>query len=206
MTVLYIIRHGETLLNRENRFQGAIDYPLTERGLQQALCIAEILRREKLAAIYSSPALRAVTTAEAIAKPHGLDVITDSRLSEMNHGEMEGLSLEDLERRYPGFLHKWMERPADMRIPGGETLREVQQRAWRAVEEMAARHRDSTIALVSHNLTIITILCRAAGTSLDEFRSFRQSVACINIISFSHGMTPKIIKVNDTSHLSEDAI
>jgi len=126
---LILIRHGLTIWNHEFRYQGHTDIELSEEGVKQAQALQKRLAGEKLDAIYSSDLSRAVQTASIIAKPHRLELITDSRLREVNFGVWEGLNFKEIESRYPDLLKTWLEAPHNLEIPQGETFMAMHDRA-----------------------------------------------------------------------------
>lgn len=201
---LLLVRHGETLWNRERRFQGFSDIPLSEKGRSQARALARCLRNCRLAAVYTSDLIRARRTAEAIAREHGVEVRVDARLREMNQGALEGKALEDLVREYPGLLERWLAEPAEIQMPGGESLRCAQERAWEAVQEIRRAYSDGTIVLVGHNLCLLAVICRAVGLDLNHFRRLRIENASITEILFA-GSEPVLLRLNDTRHLEKDS-
>jgi len=197
---MLLIRHGETVWNQERRCQGFTDVPLSDRGDGQALALAQALKGARLAAVYTSDLVRARRTAEAIAEPHRILVNSDARLREMNQGTLEGQNLEGLLSGHPELLKKWMREPAEVEMPQGESMRGVQARAWQAVKDISARHGNDLVAVVSHNLCILSIICRAINLDLNNFRRLRMENASISEIEFgSHG--PVLCRINDTAHL-----
>ena len=201
-TRIFLIRHGETLWNREQRCQGFTDVELSDYGLEQAELVGNYLKQTaELSSVYSSDLCRAQKTAEAIAKKQGLQVISDPRLRELNQGEMEGKNLKDMLDRQPGFLEKWMAEPAELVMPGGESLQQLQARAWEAFSEIVARHKGQTLAIVSHNLCNTTILCKILDLHLNLFRRIKQSSTALNEIEFGqYGAV--IMRLNDTHFLN----
>ena len=201
---LFLVRHGETESNRLNLVLGRDDVPLNERGLWQAERVARALAREPLAAVYSSPLQRALDTARAVAAPHGLAVQIEQGLIEMDIGEADGLTLAEVGSRYPGLLEAWAsEEGPDQPMPGGERLVDVQERAWAAVQDLAARHADETVAAVAHNFVILTLLVRVLGIRLAQFRRLRHSLAAVSVIDFLPARV-LLVRLNDTCHLEAD--
>jgi broad specificity phosphatase PhoE len=201
---LILIRHGQTDHNLNRIALGRADVPLNERGRRQARAVAaSIVTRPD--ALYSSPLVRCRETAAAIARGTSATVTLDDRLIEMDVGEMEHLTREELRERYPDFLRLWLSGDAsdvaDARMPGGETLREVQERGWAAVQAMPEAHPDGTVVAVTHNFVIRTILCRALNLPLGEFRRFEHSVAAFSILDFGK-RGPTVKRLNDISHLA----
>ena len=199
---LILARHGQTAANREQLGLGLQDVPLTEKGLHQAEALAEALAEAKIDAIYSSPLRRALDTARAIASRHGLDVVTDEGLTEMDVGELDGLTFEEMRSRYPDFLSRWLGAEAGtLRMPGGsESLQEVQDRAREAVSRIAEHHERGTVVAVTHNFTIHALLCDALNMSICDFRRLRHDLAAISTLDVRDGRTV-VVGVNDTCHL-----
>ena len=132
---------------------------------------------------------------------HNLPVEVDEGLSEMDVGEVDGLSLEKVRELYPDFLQRWLgPEVATLPMPGGESLQEVQDRAWEAVQRIAGRHPEDIVCAVSHNFTIHVILCRALGLPITEFRRLRHDLAAVSVLDIS-GDRAVLVRLNDTCHL-----
>jgi len=202
-TLVFLVRHGETLWNREQRCQGFTDVDLSEKGKEQAEKLARYLAKiSRLEAVYSSDLIRARKTAEAIARLQGVEVQTDARLRELNQGEIEGKNLHSLLMDYPEILQKWMTEPAEVKMPGGESLRQLQARAWQAFQEIVEKNRGAELAIVAHNLCNTAILCKILELDLNHFRRIKQSSGALNIIEITN-TGPVIIRLNDTHFLEE---
>jgi broad specificity phosphatase PhoE len=199
---LLLIRHAETGHNRDSRVQGQADIPLSELGLRQAQALGRYLCDQSLAAVVSSPLIRARVTAEAVAAPHDLVVQPEPDLMEMHVGEMEGLSTTEMRERFPDFLAEWVtERGPSLQMPGGESLEQVQRRAWRVVEHLRGQYGDETVALVSHNFVLSCLITRALEIALSDFRRFRLSVSGVTTLRFREDRTV-LVHLNDTCHLA----
>jgi broad specificity phosphatase PhoE len=210
---LILIRHGETEHNRGQITLGRFDAPLNERGRAQAQAVASSFLRAP-DAIYASPLSRAADTAAAIAAATGARVTIEPDMIEMDVGEMEHLALGELRERYPDFLRLWRSTgsadartrgAADARMPGGETLREVQARAWGAVERMRAEWPHGQVVAVSHNFVILTLICRALNLPLGEFRRVRKSLASRTILDVQEAHCT-LLQLNDNAHLLARAL
>jgi uncharacterized phosphatase len=153
MTVIYLVRHGETDWNRERRIQGATDIPLNDTGRAQAMATGRLLSTRSWDAIIASPLARARETAEIIASAanhpglHLLDEIVERR-----YGDAEGLTYEQVEERFPG----------DMDVPGRETRDAVAERVIPALVSLAEQYRGRSIVVVSHGGVIRAVLLHAA--------------------------------------------
>ncbi len=201
---LILVRHGETDTNKARLALGRADVELNEHGRWQAQRLALSLKDEAIGAIYSSPLKRALATAEPIASSHGLEVQVDEGLIEMDIGEMEGLTFQQVGERYPHFLQAWLGGQAAYEaMPGGERLLDVQERAWQAIERIRQRQEQGTVAAVTHNFVIITLLCRVLGLELANFRRLRHSVAAKSVLEMGRDRII-VVSFNDTCHLEAD--
>lgn len=204
--LLILARHGETDANRDRLTLGREDVPLNKRGILQAHALAGSLRRQRIVVVYSSPLRRALETARAAADALGLGVEVDEGLIEMDVGEMEGISFEVMRERYGDFLRRWFsEGVGDVSMPGGESLNDVQDRAWAAIQRIRERHPEDTVLAVTHNFVILTLLCRALGLSLVHFRQFRQHLAATTTLDMreDHAI---LRRLNDTCHLEPEGL
>lgn len=206
VTRLYLVRHGETDGNAQGRTQGRRDVPLNTTGRAQAAAVGAVVAGHVPAAVYASTSSRAKETAAAIAAPLHLDVIADERLSEVDHGDLDGMTGEEMRERYAGFIEQWREEEGiDVQIPGGESLREAQRRMVAVVEEIVARHRGEGVAIVSHNLALRTLLCHALGVPLAAWRRFRIDLASLSIVEVRDGDRWAVVGLNERCHLTEPA-
>jgi broad specificity phosphatase PhoE len=198
---LILVRHGETDSNKASLALGRADIELNETGRWQAQRLADALQTEPIAAVYSSPLRRALDTARAIAERHDLAVEVDEDLIEMDIGEMEGLTFQQVRERHPQFVQAWLGSGAAYQpMPGGESLLDVQERAWRALERICGSGERETVVVVAHNFVILTILCRVLGLELAEFRRLRHSVAAVSVLNVHDGQI-MVLRLNDTCHL-----
>jgi broad specificity phosphatase PhoE len=168
MTILYLIRHGETDWNVERRWQGHADIPLNERGRQQATQIAQQLAGAGLAAIYSSDLQRALDTAKELSRTTGLPVHTDKRLREINQGEWQGLLAEEVQARHGEILRLSRLDPLDAAPPGGETVKQVRDRVIAAIEEIHRNHPHQRVAIVSHGFSLALVRVHYQGYPMSE--------------------------------------
>jgi broad specificity phosphatase PhoE len=202
---LILVRHGETEWNRVGICQGFSDIGLNDNGRRQIKELAKSLRNEPISAVYSSDLKRATDTARAIAEYHSLSVQFDPDLREMNQGDLEGLTFVEIRERYAELLKEWRENAESVRLPGGESLKEVQERAWRAIERIYSKHDKETVVAVSHNFTIVTLLCKFTGVGLNEFLKFKLQAASKNVIFFRNGHF-RVKSLNDVGHLPPELL
>lgn len=198
---LILIRHGETEWNKLGLCQGISDINLSEFGRMQASQLSESLKDSKIDCIYSSNLKRAYETACLIAENHDVDVEIEHGLREMDQGDFEGKPFTALRETHSQLLESWRADPANFRIPNGETLQEVQDRAYSALKSIHLNHRDKTVLIVSHNFTIITLLCKFQGDSLKDFYKYKIKETSKHIIKFQND-SYVVELFNDTDHLN----
>jgi broad specificity phosphatase PhoE len=196
---LILVRHGQTDHNRDQLTLGRADVPLNERGRAQAAALAASFRAAP-DALYASPLGRTIETATPIGERVGCALTVEHALIEMDVGEMEHLTGAALRERYPDFIQAWLTDAADARMPGGESLREVQERAWAAVMRMRAAHPEGTVVAVTHNFVILTLVCRTLALPLGEFRRVRQALAARTVLDITE-RSSTLVQLNDNAHL-----
>ncbi|HOL11394.1 MAG TPA: histidine phosphatase family protein [Bacillota bacterium] len=202
MTTVYLIRHGQTLANREGILQGHLDAPLSEYGKRQAELVGKALSTANIDTIYSSDLDRARKTAEAIAKYHDLEPILDPRLREIHCGSLQGKTMEESKRLYPEFFESLKEDPLNTPRPGGgESYIDLHQRSVDAFEDILKKHPESNVVIVTHGGVVRCLLAYAQGM-LPDPSSPTPDNASISVISFKDGKL-QVEKINDISHLAE---
>ena len=197
---LILVRHGETMWNRENRILGHTDIELSEKGRKQAKRLGVALKDEDVTAIYSSSLRRARETADEIARYHHLEVIPEDAFMELDAGELDGLTFEEVMKRYGEFLKEWANNASSLKIPGGESIAEVQRRAWSAVSKLVDIHANETVIVVSHSLAIQSMINKALEMNLSNLRRLRLDLASISILNFGKSGI-SLLLYNYTCHL-----
>ena len=165
---IILARHGETEWNVGEVFRGRADIDLNETGRKQAKLLGEYLSEASIEAVYSSPLKRALNTAKAVAGHHHLSVEVTPHLNDLNFGEWEGLQVDEVKQRYPQAFELWATRPEKVRLPGGETLDEVSDRAMKVVNGAVVSHT-GTVFLVTHRVVIKVLVCALLGLNNSHF-------------------------------------
>lgn len=201
-TRLLLVRHGETDSNVEGRTQGRREVSLNALGERQAAALAERLAQFAPEAIYVSTARRAQQTAAPLARATGLTPMVDARLAELDQGELDGMTGEQMRHGYPDFLRRWgTEDPTDLRMPGGETMGEAQDRMAAALLDVTASHPQAVAVIVSHNLALHALLCHAMGIPLRAFRQFRIDLAAFTLVEAVQADRWTVVTLNERCHL-----
>ena len=200
-TITILLRHGDTRLSPEHRFSGLSDEPLSAAGARQVSAAAQRLASgAPIDAIVSSPLPRAADTAAIVAGELGLPAATDDDLRETDFGEWEGLTIAEIQARWPDVVVAWQNDP-EQAPPGGESFDATACRVHRACERIVREYRGRTVLVVSHITPIKIMLCRALGVPLLTMYRFYLGSACINEIQWHGNEFAAVRKVNDTSHL-----
>ena len=156
---LYLVRHGVTAANKERRYCGRSETPLSPEGLRQAQLLAQRLAATGARRLYSSDLKRALLTAAALGRRLGLEPVACPALREADFGAWEGLTFAEAEAAYPEEMQSWLRDPFRFAPPGGETAQQVAERAWSFLEEHTSRREGPAIA-VSHGGPLRLLLHR----------------------------------------------
>jgi len=184
------------------RYMGWTDEGLNEEGLRQAGMLARRLDRWPISAVFCSPLKRAVSTAEAIAGPHSLPVQSTEDLGEMRIGDWEGMLAGDIAARYPELWKTWRANPGDFRMPGGESLGEVRQRAVRAFDRMMGGSEGKMVLAVTHDVVVRLLVAHCLGVSTDIYRRLEVGNTSMTVIERDGGRQ-RLRVLNDMGHLEE---
>jgi alpha-ribazole phosphatase len=193
---LLLVRHAEVARNARGRCFGRLDVLLSDEGREQARALAARLSHEAVAAVVSSPRVRARDTATAIAEPHGLAVSTLDELSELDFGALEGLTYDEIAATWPELYEQWMTQPTAVEFTEGERFADLQVRAAEAVARLRESYEGRIVVAVTHAGVVRTIVAAALG--MPEDRIFRLSVdpASITHVSWSEGGDSLVRSVN----------
>lgn len=203
ITRLFIARHGETLANREYRFIGSRDDPLSEHGQTQAAQLADALAVFPIAAVYSSPMQRTYSTAVPIAERHTLEVQVYEALREVSFGIWEGMNRAEVLASSPEDarqFYAWAN-DASLAPPGGESMIALQQRVSSGVEQLALAHPDQSIVLVSHVGPIKALMCSALGVPVSTSPRIFLDPATITVVDWRDITHTTVRLFNSHAHL-----
>ena len=161
-----LIRHGESLSNREGRVQGQADVKLSDTGRQQATAVASWCKSQSLhkksCELWSSPLCRARETADVIGTAIGLSAQIEDKLVELNAGVFQGHLWDDLADRFPEDVAQWRSGDVDFQIPGGESRRQLAERGCHALQSLSCRPVDSMV-IVAHGGVLTAALGLLVG-------------------------------------------
>jgi len=151
-TRIYLVRHGQVEGYQQKRYNGQINVPLTELGKEQSELICACLANIALDAIYSSDLDRSRYCARLIADGHGLVVVEEQALREINFGDWEGRTWVELQESYPDDWQKRLQDLTNYQVPGGESLQDAADRIRPVIRRILEKHPNGDIALVAHGM------------------------------------------------------
>ena len=195
MSRLWLIRHGEPAEQARQRCYGKIDIGLSHRGRAQMTRVAASLQAESIAAIYSSPRSRALESARILAATASCPVLTVDDLREIDFGDFEGRTYDEIARDHPELFRQWMEAPTEVRFPNGESFSDMCVRVLPAFHEIRRAHEGQAIAIVSHGGVNRMILAWALQMPDQMLFRIAQDYAAQNLLSFVEGV-PQVELVN----------
>ncbi len=181
-TLIYLFRHGEVVLAETRRFIGHLDVPLSPLGERQSAAQAARLAAVELDALFTSDLIRARRTGEIIGGPHGLTPTLVPELREMAMGRWEGLTAAEIQRAEPEKFAEWMADVGKFPFPGGESVPDLEARAWPAFESIVGANAGGTIAIVAHGGTNRALICRALGLSAGRLLAVGQDYGARTVL------------------------
>lgn len=207
MTTILLARHGESDWNRDRRWQGHADRPLTDLGREQARELADRLAATELDAVYSSDLERARETAAIVAEPHQLPVKELPDLREVDVGSWSGLTRAEAEERYPNAFRRWTE--GEEGWDDGETYEQLSERVVGAVLTIAARHPGDRVLLVAHGGSVRAVHAAALGVDVHTYRRIQrvEPNATLSAVCVEDGRLTELCRAEDLDRfLAEDQL
>jgi alpha-ribazole phosphatase/probable phosphoglycerate mutase len=186
-TVLWLLRHPEPEASASGRCYGSLDVKLSENGAGQARAVAAMLAGEPLDAIYTSPRLRCTQAANIVAGGRPCPVIALDALRELDFGEFEGRTYDEIAAHYPELYRQWMEDPTSVEFPSGESFVRMRTRVLAAMSDLLGRHAGECIAIVTHGGAARIILADCLGIPRENLFRIGQRYAGVNRIRYVDG-------------------
>lgn len=168
---LYLVRHGTTTMNVENRYRGRRDIPLDAQGYQDAVDAARELSRVGLAAVYTGPLRRTIATAQIIADEARVpDLRILHGLTNVDYGAWEGMTAEEAAMYDPVAFELYRTSPDKAQCPNGERLTDAQDRVIDALQLIGSRHAGESVAVITHAVIIRLVVAKVAPECSDNWR------------------------------------
>jgi broad specificity phosphatase PhoE len=201
--MIYFLRHGETTASQTGGYCGTLDPDLTPVGYQMAEDFAEAYKSVPWAAVFSSPLRRAVATAKPLCEAVGIQLRLNKGLKEIDFGQWEGKTPEDVNRQFHDDYVRWLTDPGWNAPTGGQKGVDIARRSSLALEEIENTCVSGNVLVVSHKATIQIMLCSLLGIDVGRFRDrISMQVASISIMEIAtHG--PLLHMMGDRSYLRE---
>ncbi|WP_180954563.1 histidine phosphatase family protein [Bacillus sp. V5-8f] len=203
MTTFYLLRHGETEWNSDhNRYCGRTDIGLSSNGTTQAALAAKCLNQIQFSAVYSSPLRRAYETANIINPNGSLQIKSDDRIMEIDFGNWEGQTRDEIERNHPESWKSWLSHPANTNAgESGETANDVYTRAADFFIEKSQQHLGNNVLVVGHNTVNRFYITGAMGLPFNNYRTIKQSNTGITIFEINQSNKIEWLQINSIMHL-----
>ncbi len=204
MTRLFLVRHGQTYWNVEQRMQGWKDSSLTDIGINQAEQLSESLKNEKFNVIYTSSSGRAMQTSKILKDNRDIKIIKDDNLREVNFGSWDGCLFSDLENKFPKDFNLLKENPHLFQSPLGESFLIAQNRVLFAINRIILNHFGENVLIISHAIVIKLIIFYYKKQHIkDIWNTPPIEQTSLSIIEIDNRFV-NIVQYGDTSHLSEN--
>ncbi len=200
MARLLLVRHGITEFNSARRFAGYSDVELSAAGYRQVERLRDRLVDDKIDAVYSSDLRRALVTAEVISSGHKVDIVACPELREVNYGNVEGLTFEEISRLYPEVAESIANFSLRLEFPDGESFEGFIERTSKFLDKLKRHTPSQTILIVAHGGPLRVLICRLLGIDLEHWRQFRLDNASLSIVE-TYPQRAIVSLLNDTAHL-----
>ena len=181
---IILARHGEPVAATKGMVYGKLDVELSEVGKAQIKNTAKWLEKFNAAAIYSSPRIRAAESARIAADQLDLEIILENRFAEMDFGDLEGSTYDDVKTRFPKIYECWMTKPTTVEFPNGESFTIMRRRVLAAIDELKTRHTNQTLVIFSHGGVNRIALTEALNLPPENLFRLEQNCGCANVIDF----------------------
>lgn len=201
MTMFYLVRHGETVWNKENRLQGWLDSPLSPEGIQRATKLGEQLKNVPFAAAYCSSSERTKETLHYLVHDKSMPIFYEDDLREINLGNWQGMTIDEI-RELDRFAYEvYTDYPAQFIATHTESFGAVTERAMFALKSIAKQYPDDTILIVSHGVTIKCIVNAILGRGIGQIWALPTiedtSVTIVDVVNDYW----EVKEIGSTSHL-----
>lgn len=201
-TEIFLVRHGQTEWNLQGRYQGSGDSPLTKQGESQAIALSKYIENIHFDAIFSSPAGRALATANILKGNRNTKIVTIDDFQEIQLAGWEGRFYEDTKAESPILYKGFWESPDLFTPEEGESFIDVGNRTYPALLEIAKKFEGKRILIVSHAVAILSILNRIQNKPLNQFWKKKLYQTSLSIVEWENNKF-SIVKYGETAHLSQ---
>ena len=203
-TTLIFVRHGESEGNKNGRYNGQLNLPLSDIGKSQAEKTAEFLDKFNIDVIYSSDLSRAYDTALATSKRQNIPIISSKEIREIFGGKFEGLEYAKIKDIYPEEYNSWINDMANCQCPDGESVKDVYLRVSNKISDIILNNKDKTILIVTHGLPLRIMSTVWYKKSLSEIRDFEwMKNASVTVVNYDDINKPEVILYDEHSHLND---
>lgn len=199
-TRIYLVRHGQVEGYEEKRYNGQVNVPLTREGEEQSARVCDYLAEISLEAVYSSDLDRSRYCAELIAEAHHLTSHSLPSLRELNIGDWEGRTWEELQEAYPDDWEARLQDLVNFQVPGGESLQDAADRIRPTIKKILTDHSGGDVAIIAHGGVNRIVLLDAMEAPMEQAFSIEQDYGCLNIIDYFENGQSVVKLLNGSAH------
>lgn len=202
MAKLILVRHGHTEFNHKQKFMGHTDIDMSPEGYRQIEKLRDRLALVKIDAVCTSNLLRARTTAGIITAGRNLEITSCSELREINYGQAEGLTYDEISRDYPEVGQAMIDRSCLISFPGGECFSDLEARIRTFTQELRRYSSEQTILITGHSGPLTLLVCFLLGASREMWWHLHMDNASLSVVdTYKEGAI--LSRFNDVSHLGK---
>lgn len=204
VTQVYLVRHGETEWNASGKYQGCMDIALSKEGILQAEYVKKRFDKS-FHCIYTSPLKRALQTAHIISQSTGTSIVVSKELREINFGEWEGLTINEIKDKYPREFNNWKTDEISADLVGGDlSLKNASVRARNEILRIVSENKGKKIIIVAHGGIIKAGLLGIFHWKMTMYHKLALGNTSVSRLSFDEDLNPSLVTLNDTSHLPSE--
>jgi alpha-ribazole phosphatase len=197
VTRVWLIRHGQPDEEARQRCYGSLDVGLSDIGRSQMAQVAEHLTAEPITVVYTSPRSRAVESARILAAAANRPVEIAADFREIDFGDFEGLTYDEIAGEFPDLYRQWMETPTEVQFPNGECFSQMRLRVLRSFHTILSKRNEQAVAIVSHGGVNRILIAWALQMPNNAIFRLAQDHAAINLIELVDGF-PSVKSINHT--------
>jgi broad specificity phosphatase PhoE len=197
---IYLVRHGQTIWNRDHLFQGQSDVDLTALGKEQSLQVGIAISQINPCKLYSSPLARTKYIAEIASQRTEAKIELLNEMKELDLGDLEGKTGVELRNNWPHIIDDWRETPSTIIMPNGESFSDLHDRTTRCFYELEQLEECEVMVIVTHNFVIKSLVCEILGLTMDSLHKINIDLGSISRIDID-GENRSIGLLNNVSHL-----
>ncbi len=197
---IYLVRHGETRFNKEDRMRGRLDEPLSDTGISQAKRTADFFTDREIRHIFTSPLQRAYNTSLEIGRKCGLTPVREEAFNDLDFGDWQGMLRKEIRIEFPEHYHIYEYHPEEFISSAGDSLWALRRRSFKRLDEIT-RDISSDFAIVSHYVTLRMLLLACLDLTPGAYWKINLDNCSISTLLYDRHNKYTILRINSACHL-----